>query len=63
MTSIPEDAVEKAADGSLPQEAGLSVGGTSGPVSRVDIEHIPVKNDPRRWSSHRKVCTAEHPVE
>jgi hypothetical protein len=40
-------------------ETDLTIGKTPGSVSReepVDIEHVPVKNDPRIWSSFRKVC-------
>ena len=36
----------------------FTTGETSGSVSRekpVDIEHVPVKNDPRAWSTLRKV--------
>jgi hypothetical protein len=36
----------------------LTIEKTPGSISReepVDIEHVPVKNDPRTWSSFRKV--------
>ena len=44
------------------EKASISIRVPAGPKTEsLDIEHVPVQNDPRKWSSFRKVSFTQAP--
>jgi hypothetical protein len=60
MTNMLNHAMENAV--AEAEHSDLNTGETSGSISKegpIDIEHIPVKDDPRSWSLVRKVTDSD----
>ena len=47
--------LEKSGPGASDSEKAISIRVPGPKTESLDIEHVPVQNDPRKWSSFRKV--------
>ena len=49
--------LEKSGPGASDSEKAISIRVPGPKTESLDIEHVPVQNDPRKWSSFRKVSS------